>query len=183
MNATISPFFWVGHLLKLIISWGSLLKQLACVCVEVSSLNVYWHYCILASNFGVIASKLMDVLYSQCCWCNFGIVLSCYLASSTYTRVNHRCNEHLTLATALMNISTRASPHVWSHLKPHATSHKRTRMCGLMHDTCTYPCYVCNRDHTQSFIYTMHHLMHTHKSYTSTPPCAKEIWHPSKSFL
>ena len=80
-----------------------------------------------------------------------------YTHTHTHTRVKHHCNEHLTRATALTNTSTRVSPHVWSHLEPHATSHVRTHTCGLLYDTRAYPCHVCNRDHTQSFIYTMHH--------------------------
>ena len=82
---------------------------------------------------------------------------------------SHTCN-----ATALANTPTRVSSHVWTYVIENATPHVRTRPCGLIYSTHAYPCHVSNDDASLPIIYTVHHRVHAHNSYTSTPPCA--IW-------
>ena len=55
--------------------------------------------------------------------------------------------SHTCSTTALTNISTCVSPHVWLYPMTNATSHVPTRMCGLMLSTHAYPCHVPNEMH------------------------------------
>ena len=78
---------------------------------------------------------------------------------------SHTCN-----VTALTNISTLISPHVWPYPITNANSQVRTRACGLMLSTHASLCHVPN-----DFIsrHHLHHRVQAHNLYTSTPPCAK----------
>ena len=55
--------------------------------------------------------------------------------------------SHTCIATALTNISTRVSPHMWPHLITNVTSHVQTRTRGLMFSTHVCQCHVSNEIH------------------------------------
>ena len=101
--------------------------------------------------------------------------MSCYLASSTHTHINHLSNESLTRVIALANTS-HVSPTRANTSHPTPASYVRTRTCGTMRYTHVYPCQMCIFHHTHSHIYIFYHRVHVDNSHISTLSWVKWLW-------
>ena len=89
--------------------------------------------------------------------------LSCYLASSTHTRVGHRYNEYSTRVIAVSKHS-----HVWAHHTLH-TTHPCESARVVQRTPHMYLMICVHLRNTHYHIYIMHYQVHVHNSNMTKP--------------